>query len=182
MWSNVIYLKYTKLKKWETCILPGQLLRFQPHKHALDGCGTQHYRFTLYTLKTAKDVFWQTVNTMSGPDSPEKSQLAIGFFRNTGTDPPSLEEQFDPLGPNASWGRTIRPSVKYVNITQKQNETLLGPPPTPPVPDGNLWIHVCKTKMKCRKTLEIPNCDPLNMNIYDTHICMGRAISKKSFL
>ena len=67
---------------WATIAVP------PTHKHALDGCSTQHYRFTLYTLKTAKDVFWQTGNTMSGPDSPEKSQLPIGFFRNTGTDPP----------------------------------------------------------------------------------------------
>ena len=41
----------------------------------------------------------------SGPTTPEKSQVAIGFLRNTGT---------DHLGPIAFQGRFVHPSVKYV--------------------------------------------------------------------
>ena len=37
--------------------------------------------------------------------------MAIGFLRNTGTDP--LEKQLDPSGPIASGGRSVRPSLKY---------------------------------------------------------------------
>ena len=35
-----------------------------------------------------------------GPDSPGKSQVAIGFLRNTGTDP--IEKPLDPRGLIAS--------------------------------------------------------------------------------
>ena len=48
-----------------------------------------------------------------GPDPPHlKSQDAICFLRNPGTDP--HEKQLDPSGPIASRGRSERPSVKYV--------------------------------------------------------------------
>ena len=43
----------------------------------------------------------------------KKSQVTIGFLRNTGTD--SLEEQLDPWGPIVSRGRSVRPSVKSVH-------------------------------------------------------------------
>ena len=46
-----------------------------------------------------------------GPDSPAKSKVAIGFLRNTGTDP--LKKQFGPSGPFASRESCIWPSVKY---------------------------------------------------------------------
>ena len=46
-------------------------------------------------------------------DLPGKSQVAIGFLRNTGTDP--LKKKLDPLDPTASQGRFVRPSVKYVD-------------------------------------------------------------------
>ena len=49
-----------------------------------------------------------------GPDPQRKSQVAVGFLRNTGTDP-RLEKQLDPLGPIAFRGRSVRPSVKYVD-------------------------------------------------------------------
>ena len=49
----------------------------------------------------------------SGPLPPGKSQVAIVFLRNTGTDPyPPLEMQMYPLGPIASQGRSVPPSVK----------------------------------------------------------------------
>ena len=49
------------------------------------------------------------------PDPPPptgKSQALKGFLRNTGTDPP--REQLDPLGPIASRGGFLQPSVKYL--------------------------------------------------------------------
>ena len=50
-----------------------------------------------------------------GPDPPPlgKSQVAICFLRKSGTDP--LKKQLDPMGPIASRGRSVRPSVKYVD-------------------------------------------------------------------
>ena len=45
----------------------------------------------------------------SGPSW--KTQVAVGFLRNTVTDP--LEKQFDPLCPIASRGRFVQPSLKY---------------------------------------------------------------------
>ena len=50
---------------------------------------------------------------IGGLEHPGKSQVAIGLLRNTGTDP--LEKQLDPLGPIASQGRFVRPSVKNVD-------------------------------------------------------------------
>ena len=47
----------------------------------------------------------------SGP--PAKSQVAIGFIRNAGVD--TLEKQLNTLGPIASQGRFVHPSVKYVD-------------------------------------------------------------------
>ena len=46
------------------------------------------------------------------PPTPEKSQVAIGFLRNSGTDPTIPQE--DPLGPIASRERSAQHSVKYV--------------------------------------------------------------------
>ena len=49
----------------------------------------------------------------SGPLPSGKSQVAIGFLRNTGTDPyPPFEMQMDPLGPFASQGWSVPPSVQ----------------------------------------------------------------------
>ena len=53
----------------------------------------------------------------SGPPPPPpgkitKSQVSIGFLRNTGTDP--LEKQLDPFGP----------SVKYELMSKQQNVLL----------------------------------------------------------
>ena len=50
-----------------------------------------------------------------GPNPPVKSQVAIGFLRNSGTDPP--REAIGPLGPSASRGGFVRPSVKYDETT-----------------------------------------------------------------
>ena len=42
-----------------------------------------------------------------------ESQVAIGFLRNTGTNP--LEKQLDPKVTIASKGRSVRPSVNYID-------------------------------------------------------------------
>ena len=42
----------------------------------------------------------QRDGTGSRPPPPGKSQMVIGFLRNTGTDP--LKKQLEPLGPIAS--------------------------------------------------------------------------------
>ena len=44
---------------------------------------------------------------MRGSPISGKSQVVIGFLRNTGKDPP--------VGPIASGGRSVQPSVKYVD-------------------------------------------------------------------
>ena len=44
---------------------------------------------------------------------PGKSEVAIDFIGTTGADP--LEKQLDPLGPIACRGRSVRPSVIYVD-------------------------------------------------------------------
>ena len=52
---------------------------------------------------------------MSGPRGwlhSGKSQVAIGFLRNSDTDP--LEKQIDPLDPVASRRSSVQPSMKYV--------------------------------------------------------------------
>ena len=46
------------------------------------------------------------------PDPSVKSQEAIGYLRN-GTNP--LEEPFDLSGPIDSRGRSVTPSVRYVD-------------------------------------------------------------------
>ena len=63
--------------------------------------------FVLHWMTCADPEGGQGVLTPSG-----KSQVAIGFHRNTGMDP--QEKQLDPLGPIASRGRSILCSVKYV--------------------------------------------------------------------
>ena len=55
---------------------------------------------------------------MTGSQGPPgKSQLIIGFLRNSGTAP--LDNQLDPLGPIDSGGRSVQPSVKYVDDFKK---------------------------------------------------------------
>ena len=65
--------------------------------------------------------------SIGGPEHPHpgKSQKAIGFFRNIGTEPP--REQI------ASLGRFVRPSVKYVDDLKNVDMTRRSPP------DGILW-------------------------------------------
>ena len=59
------------------------------------------------------------MNKWADPDRgpPEKSQVAMGFLRNSRTD--TLDRQLDPLGPIASPGMSVRPSVKYVDDFKK---------------------------------------------------------------
>ena len=52
---------------------------------------------------------------LEGP--PGKSQVVIGFFMKSGTDP--LRKQLDPWGPIASRGGCVRPFVKYVDDVKK---------------------------------------------------------------
>ena len=47
-----------------------------------------------------------------GPDQTGILQVAICFLRNTGRDHPG--ESIGPLGPIDSRGRSVRPSVKYI--------------------------------------------------------------------
>ena len=46
-------------------------------------------------------------------DPHGKSEMAIGFLRNSGKDP--LQKQLDPLGSIVSQRRSVWPSVKYVD-------------------------------------------------------------------
>ena len=50
-----------------------------------------------------------------GPDPPPplKSQVAIGLFRNSGTDTP--REAIGPIGSTCSSRESVRPSMKYAN-------------------------------------------------------------------
>ena len=52
-------------------------------------------------------------NRESGLHIHEKSEVATSFLKNTGTDPPW--EAIGPLGSNRFFGRSVRPSVKYVD-------------------------------------------------------------------
>ena len=70
-----------------------------------------------------------------GLDPPGKSQVAIGFPKNLvltslekQLDPPPLEKQ----GPIASRGRSLRPSVKYVDMTLKKKHCKATTTPHPP--------------------------------------------------
>ena len=61
--------------------------------------------YTLLSTNLASSCGWG-----SGPPSTRKSQVAIGFLRNTGTVP---TREAGPMGPIASLGRFVRPSLKY---------------------------------------------------------------------
>ena len=56
-------------------------------------------------------VAWADQEGGRGSRLPGKSQAAIGFLGNTGTNPPPLEKQLGPLGPIASGWRFVRPSM-----------------------------------------------------------------------
>ena len=56
-----------------------------------------------------------------------KAQATLGFPSNTGTDP--LAKQLETSGPIASRGRSVRPSVKYVDMMTKKG--FQEPPPHP---------------------------------------------------
>ena len=58
----------------------------------------------------------------STPPPPGKSQVAIGFLRNTDMDPP--REAIGSLGPIASRGRFVWPSVKYADAQKMSEPTL----------------------------------------------------------
>ena len=59
-----------------------------------------------------------------GLDTPGKSQVAIGFLRNSGTDP--SREAIGPRGPIASRRRPVWPSVKYVDDQNTCQDPLTG--------------------------------------------------------
>ena len=50
----------------------------------------------------------------TGGDILEKTKMAIVFLRNSDTDP--LSKQCDHSGPFAHRGKSVRPSVKYVDV------------------------------------------------------------------
>ena len=87
-----------------------------------------------YLCPMGKSRIW---DKGSGPQSPGKPQVAICvcFLRNTGTDP--LEKQYDPSGPIASRGRSIPPSVKYVDFFKRK----VFSPPHPQTEFSGSW-HV----------------------------------------
>ena len=66
-----------------------------------------------------------------------KAQATLGFPSNTGTDP--LAKQLETSGPIASRGRSVRPSVNYVDMMTKKG---FQEPPPPPL-DGIVWIRAC---------------------------------------
>ena len=76
----------------------------------------RHCKHTLVTVADLKRKFYMRGFSRrgwggdKGSGPPGKSQVAIGFHRNTGTDPPR-----EAIGPNASRGRSKRPSVRYVD-------------------------------------------------------------------
>ena len=81
-----------------------------------------------YLIKNPEERFscceiWADTEAGHGvrtPPPPGISQVAVGFLTNIGTDLPQeaigpfLKKQLDHLGPIASWGRSVRPSVKHV--------------------------------------------------------------------
>ena len=72
---------------------------------------------TRYHLNDQRDVWLNVWIQRDGLVPSGKSQVAIGFLRNSGMDPP--QEAIGPEGPIASRGRSIRPSVKYVDDSKK---------------------------------------------------------------
>ena len=64
-----------------------------------------------------------------GSGTPGKSQVAISFLRHLDIQLQTpIEKQLDPSGPIASRGRSVRPSVKYVDNLKQFS----GYPPPPP--------------------------------------------------
>ena len=61
----------------------------------------------------------------SGSHPPHKSQVVIGFFKNTGTDP--LEKQLDTLCAIVSDGRSVQLSVKYFMSRPPLTHNFLNP-------------------------------------------------------
>ena len=79
-----------------------------------------------------------------GQDPPGKSQVAIGFLRNTGTPPPPPpQEAIEPKGPVSRvqllhLRMSVCPTVKYV-VDQKTFEDSLLP--------GQNFLDLCMTSM-----------------------------------
>ena len=75
-------------------------------------CAVKESRCTLSLHGIVHLNFQRGGGGAGGSDPQGKSQVAIGFLRNTGTDP--LEKQLD-LGPVASRGRFVRPSINEIS-------------------------------------------------------------------
>ena len=63
--------------------------------------------------------------TPPSPSSPGKSQVTIGFLRNSGKDLP--REAIGPLGSNCPIASRVRPSVEYV-VDKYKKEKKQDPP------------------------------------------------------
>ena len=85
----------------------------------LDMMETHHFQVCCHSWADPEGSSW----SVSALGKIRKSEMAIGLFRNTGTDTPR-----EAIGPIASRGKSVRPSVKYVDDNHPP------PPPTPPPP------------------------------------------------
>ena len=83
------------------------------------------------------------------PDNfpPEKTQVAIGFLRNSGKDP--LKKQLDPGQIASGEGRSVWPSLKIKRCQES------------PSNDGLLWTRPC-----CKLIIK-----PHNLHFIHTHWC-----------
>ena len=75
--------------------------------------GSLIFRYSFQSTWADPDSGYKPPPTPHPPPPVEKSQMAIGFLRNTSTEP--LEKQLDTLGPITSRGRFVRPSFKYID-------------------------------------------------------------------
>ena len=64
-------------------------------------------------------VFYPSIGGTGDPDPAGKSEVAKGFFRNSGMD--HHQEAIEPFDPIASRGRYVRPSVQYIDYLKNNN-------------------------------------------------------------
>ena len=78
--------------------------------------------------------------TRVDPAPLKNHKFAIGSLRNTGTDPP--REAIRPLGPIASRGGSVRPSVKCVDGRSYQDSTDYFDPPMTTIMSGSPHFYI----------------------------------------
>ena len=77
--------------------------------------GTNHLGFKFGRYAYVRIQRWGQRVLTAGQEPHVKSQVAICFFRNTGTDP--LEKKLGPSGPIATLGRSVRSSLQNMLMT-----------------------------------------------------------------